>query len=274
MNRMLVPAFLIAFSALAQQKAPYGETLEVRVIDVDVVVTDRSGKPVTGLTRDDFELFENGKRKEITNFLEINERAGAGAASGGTAATPAERRHLIVFLDNTSMQRFNRNRVLASMKTFIETTMRTNDEAMVVSWNPGLKEDVALTTDRARVLAALQTMATTSAGGAMLRASAEVLRHAALAQFTLEIVLVLRLPHEPFGDFRVVLVDLAERRDPVVDALVREVGQHVTRRAARMRRRMRFRRRRRCDQQQRDCQSVAHAGRRAAGVPARRAVLH
>ena len=69
MNRMLVPAFLIAFSALAQQKTPYGETLEVRVIDVDVIVTDRSGKPVTGLTRDDFELFENGKRKEITNFL-------------------------------------------------------------------------------------------------------------------------------------------------------------------------------------------------------------
>ena len=69
MNRMLVPAFLIAFSALAQQKTPYGETLEVRVIDVDVIVTDRSGKPVTGLTRGDFELFENGKRKEITNFL-------------------------------------------------------------------------------------------------------------------------------------------------------------------------------------------------------------
>ena len=32
----------------------------VQMIDVDVVVTDRDGKPVRDLTRDDFEIVESG----------------------------------------------------------------------------------------------------------------------------------------------------------------------------------------------------------------------
>src|SRR6185369_3544744 len=132
--------FLAAVPVVAQQAPPrtYGETLEIRVINVDAVVTDRSGNPVTGLAKDDFELSENGKRKEISNFLEVNE--GAPSAK----AVPSERRHIIVFIDNTSLQPFNRDRVLAPMKTFIASTMRANDAAMVVSWNPGLKENLSL----------------------------------------------------------------------------------------------------------------------------------
>lgn len=171
-------ASLVASSVVAQQPPrSYGETLEIRVINVDAVVTDRNGKPVTGLTRDDFELFENGKRKEVSNFLEVNERA---AAAAGVPPGQSERRHLIVFVDNTSLQPFNRDRVLNAMKAFIESTMRAGvegafigDEAIVVSWNPGLKENLALTTDRARVLATLQSMTATTGLGTMLRAERE-----------------------------------------------------------------------------------------------------
>jgi len=170
-------ASLVAFSVAAQPQRSYGETLEIRVINVDAVVTDRSGKPVTGLSKDDFELFENGKRKEVSNFLEVNERA---AAAAGTPPAQTERRHLIVFVDNASLQPFNRDRVLNAMKAFIEATMRAGvdgafigDEAIVVSWNPGLKENLALTTDRARVLATLQSMVATTGLGTMLRAERE-----------------------------------------------------------------------------------------------------
>jgi len=173
-------AFLVPLAALAQQRLSrtYGETLEVRVINVDVVVTDRSGKPVTGLTKDDFELFGNGKRKEISNFLEVNERSAASASaatapSGAAAPMPSERRHLILFVDNTSLQPFNRDRVLTAMQTFIESTMRSNDVAMVVSWNPGLKQDQPLTGNRALVIAKLQEMMGKTAQGTMLRVSRE-----------------------------------------------------------------------------------------------------
>ena len=46
--------------AAAQQQKPQGEpqrlveTLDVRVINVDVVVTDRKGNPVHGLKKSDF----------------------------------------------------------------------------------------------------------------------------------------------------------------------------------------------------------------------------
>ena len=42
--------------------------VEVNYVDVDVVVTDELGQFVTGLTRDDFEVFEDGKPQKIDTF--------------------------------------------------------------------------------------------------------------------------------------------------------------------------------------------------------------
>src|SRR5437763_16916095 len=67
-----VAALLLALLALqlgAQEKL--AEPIEVHVVNVDVVVTDRAGHPVPGLTKNDFELFENGKPQTITNFYEV-----------------------------------------------------------------------------------------------------------------------------------------------------------------------------------------------------------
>ena len=54
------------------QQAPQtpGVTFQVEVnyVDVDVVVTDELGQFVTGLTRDDFEVFEDGKPQKIDTF--------------------------------------------------------------------------------------------------------------------------------------------------------------------------------------------------------------
>lgn len=41
------------------------------LIQVPVVVTDRSGTHVHGLSKDQFQLFENGKKQTITTFEEI-----------------------------------------------------------------------------------------------------------------------------------------------------------------------------------------------------------
>jgi VWFA-related protein len=43
----------------------------VELVQVDVYVTDEDGTPVTGLTADDFEVFEDGKRQVITSFAPV-----------------------------------------------------------------------------------------------------------------------------------------------------------------------------------------------------------
>src|SRR5688572_32981688 len=64
---VVVPSFS---SALAQAQAPPSVTFqtEVNYVDVDAIVTDDKGNFVSGLTRDDFEVFEDGKPQKIEMF--------------------------------------------------------------------------------------------------------------------------------------------------------------------------------------------------------------
>ena len=41
-------------------------TVDVNYVEVDAVVTDDAGRAVTGLTAGDFELYEDGKRQDIS----------------------------------------------------------------------------------------------------------------------------------------------------------------------------------------------------------------
>jgi VWFA-related protein len=60
----------VAFSAalLVAQTEPFVERIDVDVVEVDVVVTDRAGNRVTDLARDEFELLVDGKLTAIEYF--------------------------------------------------------------------------------------------------------------------------------------------------------------------------------------------------------------
>src|SRR3954447_17585885 len=93
--------------------AQISETIEVRVTNIDVVVTDKSGKRVTGLTRDDFEVFENGKPQAVTNFYEVDELPVTSSRLPSVTgdrqpASEARQRRLVIFIDNYSIHPFQR----------------------------------------------------------------------------------------------------------------------------------------------------------------------
>src|ERR1051326_1405737 len=102
---------MLAFSISAQEKLV--ESIEVHVVNVDVVVTDRAGNPVPNLKRDDFELYENGKPQTITNFYEVRpddldvpRTAAAGAPAHEEAPPPEARaRHIVIFIDDYPHER-------------------------------------------------------------------------------------------------------------------------------------------------------------------------
>lgn len=157
------------------------ENIDVRIINVDVVVTDRKGNPIHGLTKDDFTIFENGVPKVITNFFEV---AGGKAKSEEvveetplptpTAALPTPKRddtndkmkrRVIFYIDNLSLAPFNRNRVFQEMKDFIKNVMRPGDEAMVATFNRSMKIRVPFTKDQAHLIQTLDVISGESAMG-------------------------------------------------------------------------------------------------------------
>ncbi|HXG59551.1 MAG TPA: VWA domain-containing protein [Thermoanaerobaculia bacterium] len=176
---LLAAAAALPLSAQSQQPeaAPkLSETIDVRVINIDVVVTDRKGNPVTGLKKEDFEIYENGVKKPISNFYEVTgspvapERA---AQEGRPAPAPAapeaipenQRRRIILYIDNLSLTPFNRNRVFKDMKDFVAKSMRPGDEAMVVTFNRSMKVRVPFTRDHVHVQQTLDAIAGESALG-------------------------------------------------------------------------------------------------------------
>ncbi len=138
------------------------ETIDVRVINVDVVVTDKRGNPIPGLKKEDFQIFENGVPKPITNFFEVEGNraknlvveAPADPTSPAPAPVPVAddvsenlKRRIIIYVDNLSLAPFNRNRVFEQMKAFVATAMRPGDEAMIATYNRSMKVRVPFTRD-------------------------------------------------------------------------------------------------------------------------------
>lgn len=146
-------ALALAMPATAQQQREdelYVETIEVNVVSIDVFATDAKGKPVPGLTRDDFEVLESGRPQEITNFSEVREEVAAEplptAAPAPLAPIPEERsRKLIFYVDAESLHPFNRNRVFEQIRGFTGTMLRPGDQAMLAVWRNGLHVEVPFT---------------------------------------------------------------------------------------------------------------------------------
>src|SRR5437763_8933072 len=69
---VLAVVLLCAAAAFSQQRTPTPDNDVVKIstnlIQVDVTVTDSKGNPVSDLKPDEIEIYENGKRQDVTNF--------------------------------------------------------------------------------------------------------------------------------------------------------------------------------------------------------------
>ena len=72
----------------AQPQSVFGETIDVRVVNVEVVVTDKDGVRVTGLKPADFRLLVEGKEVPIDYFTEVRGGDAVAATAGEEAAIP------------------------------------------------------------------------------------------------------------------------------------------------------------------------------------------
>jgi hypothetical protein len=73
-------------SLTEEPETTFTEQIEVNLVDLKVVVTSFWGRPVTNLTRDDFEIWEDGERREISYFALVTDGAVDGAAELSASA--------------------------------------------------------------------------------------------------------------------------------------------------------------------------------------------
>jgi VWFA-related protein len=108
------------------------------LVQLDVVVTDKSGKAVRGLNKDDFELLENGKKQEIKFFEFVDARKGSNpetASPGemvrrpsGPGLSAAEVRRIFAFvIDDLTIRAADLVYVRQMLANFVDNQMQPTD---------------------------------------------------------------------------------------------------------------------------------------------------
>src|SRR5882724_9247350 len=125
MKRFAFTALLIAStSAYAQQLT---EKIDVNLVNVDVTVTAK-GHSIPGLTRDDFEVREDGVLQSITNFYAVENAPAVVARKVAPSpqvpsVTPVDdrfRRKVLLIIDYAHTSRIKRNQALQRLEEFID----------------------------------------------------------------------------------------------------------------------------------------------------------
>ena len=156
--------------------APFTESVDVSVTSVDVFVTDSKGQRVAGLTKDDFDVKQDGIPQTITNFYAV--AGGKVLLEDGTSISlePKENEpvvevprvvtaHYVFYVDNQNIQPQNRNRMFRRLKEFVTTAIGPNAEGMVITYNRSLKVRKAFTNDPKEIIGTLEDIELDTGGG-------------------------------------------------------------------------------------------------------------
>ena len=174
------------------------EVVDVSIANIDVWVTDKKGNPIDGLGKDDFTVYQDGRPTEVVNFYAVSRGRPASSNALGEAATvrvpdsgggsidrdagppsnelviaPEHQLWLIVYIDNYNIDPLERNRVFPALRSFLRSTVRAGDQAMLVTYNRTLKVQQPFTNDIDLLEAALAGLADDS-GHAVVRKRAQI----------------------------------------------------------------------------------------------------
>jgi VWFA-related protein len=135
-----------------------------RLIQVEVIVRDKAGKPVRGLKQGDFDVFEDGKQQTVRFFVGGNEKPKGGAAelppgmvSNRLSETGARRGVTAILVDSLNTKWESRPRALEALRKFL-LTMQPDDRIALYALGNRFNILHEFTTDAASLIKQLKEM--------------------------------------------------------------------------------------------------------------------
>ena len=170
----IVALLLVIQTAVPQQRPTFSVT--TNVVIVNVTVLDRNGKPVENLTKNDFELYEDGKLQKLqsVDFQRLSNQPapapqppqeethftppGSKAAVSAALSKYQDRRLIVLLFDMSSMQPAEQMRSQKAATQFITTQMTASDTVAVMTFGTELQTLQDFTSDRDLLLGAINRL--------------------------------------------------------------------------------------------------------------------
>ena len=164
MRKYLVALVLLSAASvtIAAQQPTFPSRVEL--VTVDVVVFDRQGNPVEGLTRGDFTIREDGQAQTVAAFEAVSLLQSPPAAPRASristnAETPdAAARWFFVVFDDVNITQFATPRARETVVQFVEQALRPGDRVMIAPASGGSNWIGELPQDRADLLAFVERL--------------------------------------------------------------------------------------------------------------------
>ena len=197
MKNHLLTLLLIATAVLSasaqtpqQSPTPAGEGDVVRIstnlIQLDVSVTDSKGKPIRDLRPDEIEIYENGKKQDISNFsfvsreiqgsidaaVQRNEKRPEVLILPGRPPAPEQvRRTIALVVDDLSLSFASMYWVKSALKKYVNENVQEGDLVALIRTGGGVGSQQQFTMDRRQLLAAIEKLKFNMAGNGSVSGS-------------------------------------------------------------------------------------------------------
>ncbi|MET0623196.1 MAG: VWA domain-containing protein [Pyrinomonadaceae bacterium] len=181
MNTQVLLALVLALSIVAppaagQSKSNEGQQEDVvritsNLVHVDVVVVDKEGRQVIDLTPEDFEIVEDGKRQQITNFSYVSlgsapaeNPATAPGAANAPRVPPAPlrpgqtRRTVALVVDDLGLSFQSMGFVREALSKFVEEQMQPGDQVAIIRTGGDAGALQQLTNDKQQLRAVIERL--------------------------------------------------------------------------------------------------------------------
>ena len=168
----VVLCFVSAVLAQTPRPSPTPDESDVvkittSLIQLDVTVTDKKGNVISDLKKEELEIYENGKKQNVSNFnfvagtpRDVANRSGDRSADfvpiPGSQRPENVRRTIALVVDDLSLSFESTYWVQASLKKFIREQMQDGDLVAIIRTGSGIGALQQFTTDKRQLLAAAE----------------------------------------------------------------------------------------------------------------------